>query len=323
MCVLQTDNSEKYKESSNTDKIEVSVIIVNWNSGNYLKKAVDSLYKNTKNLNFELIVIDNNSNICDESYNYIIKELSQYNNANIILNEKNLGFAKGNNIGIEIAKGKNILLLNPDTELKANTLKILFDYIEKNPNVGIVGPKVLNSDGNFQNSCLRGKPFPLDVFWDLSGVSKIFDKNEFLNKFSLHHLNKNEIHKISGLSGCCLMISRQLLNSIGKLDERFFLYFEETDFCWRAVLHGWDVVYNPNAVIVHQKGVTTRKKIFLANYYFIESMIKFAIKYHFKRYNTAQQLLLLIFICLNLPVRNIKSILNRAFKIYEKIIVFN
>ena len=251
------DNLLLYQETKKLI-IDVSIIIVDWNSGDYLKKTIESLYKWTNNINFEVIILDNNSNINNKSYKYLTNDIltAGYPNLKIIFNKKNLGFAKANNKGIDVSSGRHILLLNPDVILQNNIVKILCDYLDENPEVGMIGPKVLNLDGSFQSPCLRGEPNPKDVLFHLSGIAAQFSNNPKYNKFTLSYLDRDDTNStgVAGLSGCCMMVRREVINNIGKMDEQFFMYQEETDWCWRAYKAGWKLVYNPEAVIFHEKG---------------------------------------------------------------------
>ena len=288
-------------------QFDVSVIIVNWNSGDFLKKTVESLYETTQDINFELIVVDNNSDKTDQSYIFIDSKLNEYKNVRIILNDNNLGFARANNMAMDISSGNYILLLNPDVIIQNNMVKILHEHMKENAEVGMAGPKVLNPDNTFQAPCMRGEPYPLSVLLYLSGIGELFKNNPDFNKFSLIHLDNNCMQYVAGLSGCCMMISKKTIEEVGKMDEQFFLYQEETDWCWRVYKSGFKIVYNPEALIIHDKGATTRKKILKTNFVFCNSMMKFFKKHHFKNYNIFQQIFFLILIWGNFFVRYIKS----------------
>lgn len=276
------------KSSYNAENFDVSVIIVNWNAGKYLEETINSLRKNTQDISYEIILIDNNSFKNDESFVYLEK-LAQCENVTIIKSNENLGFAKANNRGMEIAKGKNILLLNPDVILHNNILKILSAYLDNNENVGMVGPKILNVDGSFQHSCLRGQPYPKDTLYHIVGLSKKYPDKECFNKFALLHLNIDEINKCGGLSGCCMMVKKSLYDEIGGMDENFFMYEEETDWCFRATKAGKKIIYNPNAVVTHYKGVTTNKIKIKSIWIFTQSMMKFFKKHFWNDYNIFQK----------------------------------
>lgn len=212
------------------DNFAVSIIIVNWNAGKYLQETIETLVDKSVGISYELIIIDNNSDKSDESYTYIEQVLSKWNNFTFIKSEENLGFAKANNIGMSISKGRNILILNPDVIFHNNILKILSDYLDENDDVGMIGPKVLSYDGSFQQPCLRGKPYPKDTLFHIIGLAKAFPKNEYFNGYALWHVNRNIINECWALSGCCMMLKKSLYEEIGGMDEQFFMYQEETDW---------------------------------------------------------------------------------------------
>lgn len=300
--------------NNSANNIDVSVIIVNWNAGNYLKQTINSLLEQTKELNYEVIVLDNLSNQSDISYKYMKEELELFDHVNVIFNDDNLGFAKANNKGMDIAKGRNILLLNPDVIVKNNMVKILSDYLDHHDDVAIIGPKVLNIDETFQTPCMRGEPYPIYVLAHLSGLAGIFKNNEKINKFALNHYNRDNIQTVAGLSGCCMMIKKSVIDLVGKMDEQFFMYQEETDWCWRIHNANWKLIYNPEAVIIHDRGATTKKRIFKSNYIFTLSMMKFFKKHHFKRYNLVQITFFTILIWSNLILKNIKTYISLLTK---------
>jgi GT2 family glycosyltransferase len=291
----------------------VTVIIVNWNSCDFLEETVTSLYSYTSDINYEIIILDNNSKPDNESYKFLKKIENSSPDIKVIFNNDNPGFAKANNTGIDMSSSKYVLLLNPDVLLKSNIVKILSDYMDENTEVGMAGPKVLNPDESFQSPCMRGEPNPLDVIFYLSGMGAKYNKSAKFNKFSLNHLDKDKIHHVVGLSGCCMMVRRELIEDVGKMDEQFFLYQEETDWCLRAYKAGYKIAYNPNAVIIHEKGATTRQKALKNNYIFCSSMMKFFKKHYFKNYNFLQKACFAILIWGNFFVRYFK-IIQTSFK---------
>ena len=269
--------------------VDVSVIIVNWNAGKYLKETIDSLQAKTADIAYEIILVDNNSYKGDESYKYIEEVLEHKENTLIIKSEENLGFARANNLAMSKAKGRNLLILNPDVVFHNNVIKILSNYLDENPNIGMAGPKVLNYDGSFQQPCLRGKPYPMDTLFHLVGLAKMFPKCKFLNGYALWHLNRDEINECGALSGCCMMVKKSLFDEIGGMDEQFFMYQEETDWGLRTMNAGKKIVYNPNAVVTHYQGVTTKKVKIKSVLIFTQSMEKFFKKHFWKKYNFIQK----------------------------------
>ncbi len=269
-------------------EFDVSVIMVNWNSGEYLEKTINSLYEKTKDITYEIIIIDNNSNKQDKSYLYL-DELSKLPNIRVIKSQENLGFAKANNYGMKIAKGRNFLILNPDVIFSNNVIKLLCDYLDGNEITGMAGPKVLNTDGSFQQPCLRGKPYPKDTLYHIIGLAKAFPKCKALNGYALWNLNRDEINECGALSGCCMMVKKSLYNEIGGMDEDFFMYQEETDWGLRTYKSGKNIIYYPNAVITHIGGVTTKNIKIKSNWIFTNSMLKFFKKHFWNKYNIIQK----------------------------------
>ena len=172
------------------EQFDVSVIIVNWNAGKYLQETIDSLYKYNSNISYEVILVDNASNTDEESYLYL-NELIKYNNVTIVRSEINLGFAKANNVGMNLAKGRNFFILNPDVLFEDNCLKICITALDQHNDVGMVGPNVLAPDRTFRQECMRGKPYPKDTLFHIVGLAKKFPNNEYFNGYTLLHLALN------------------------------------------------------------------------------------------------------------------------------------
>ena len=302
-------SDEIIKSNYTTDVFDVSVIIVNWNAGKYLEETVKSLQDNTKDIIYEIILVDNNSNKNEESYLYLEK-LIQFENITIIKSDLNLGFAKANNKGMHIAKGRNFLILNPDIIMHNNVVNILSKYLDINSDVGMVGPKIYDMNGNFQQNCMKGKPYPLDTLFHLIGLARAFPNCKFLNGYALRYLNRDEINECGALSGCCMMLKKTLFEQIGGMDEQFFMYQEETDWGLRTAEAGYKTIYNPNAVITHYQGVTTKKIKIKSIWIFTQSMMKFFKKHFWKNYNIFQKVFWIILIYGNFLLKYIKSILK-------------
>lgn len=227
------------------DKPLVSVIIVNWNGKNAVKKCLTSLFaQNYRNL--QVIVSDNNSK--DGSKEMI---RGNFRGVELIENDKNFGFAEGNNIALEKAKGEYVLLLNNDTEVTKNFLYYLVSTLEKRKDIGVVQPKILykgNSSYNNESINSIGAFFTPTGFLYYPGYGK---------RSNLPMYNKET--KIFSAYGACMLIRKKLVDKIGLFDPDFFLYFEETDFCLRVYLAGYKVIYVPRSLIYHRGGVSARK----------------------------------------------------------------
>ncbi|MBI4723070.1 MAG: glycosyltransferase family 2 protein [Candidatus Stahlbacteria bacterium] len=222
--------------------IKLSIIIVNWNVKHLLESCLASIYRFTKEIEFEIIVIDNNSP--DRSVEMI---KSKYPQVYLIENKENVGFAKASNQGIKVGKGDYFLLLNPDTIVHEESIDKMLNFILKRPDIGILGPKVLNPDQTIQLVCSGRVPTLSKVFlWQT--FFKI-DKN--LDGSNPWYFTPFTTTEIDWVSGVCMMIRKEVFKQIGLMDENIFAYFEDVDFCYRARLKGWKVYYFNEAKITH------------------------------------------------------------------------
>jgi GT2 family glycosyltransferase len=255
----------------------ISVIIVNYNTKDLLKNCLKSLEKHHCGLSLEIFIVDNGSS--DSSVDYL-KTLKNKNNIDyiVIFNGKNLGFAKACNQAIDYAKGKYVLLLNSDTLIKDNSLKLLYEFAEKHPKAGIVAPQLLNGNKSIQDSCYN---FPT-----LKNAIKEFifgEKGSFLKFYP--DTNKPVI--VEAVVGAAMLIPQKVINLIGKLDEKFFMYYEDIEYCKRIWQNGMKVYYLPSAQIIHLHGKSAQKSdkknsFKKSNDILIESSKKYngLIKYH-------------------------------------------
>jgi GT2 family glycosyltransferase len=259
-------------------KYDLSIIILNWNAKDLLKDCINSIYENTKDLNYEIIIVDNNSS--DGSCDMVKENFLHIENCDLIENKDNKGFASGNNQAIRIAKGNAILLLNPDTLINADVIKKTYECLVQDEKLGVTGCKVLNLDGTLQLACRRMAPRPKDAFFKLFGISKLFKSNKNLTRYNLTHVSEDEFLDVDSVSGCFLMIKREVIDRIGLLDETFFMYGEEMDWCMRAKKEGYIVRYCPVGTIIHYKGESSKKLGVKATYEFYRAMIIFYNKYN-------------------------------------------
>lgn len=255
--------------------MDVSVIIVSYNVKYFLFNCLHSVQKAMQQIQAEVWVIDNHSD--DGS----IEMVTQYFPfVNCIENKKNVGFSKANNQGIEKAKGKYVLLLNPDTIIEENTLKKCFDFMEAHPEAGGLGVKMIDGKGNFLPESKRGLPTPDVAFYKITGLSKLFPSSKKFNRYHLGNLNPNEIHEIEILSGAFMFLRMETLQKTGTLDEIFFMYGEDIDLSYRILKEGYKNFYFPLTSIIHYKGESTKKSSINYVLVFYRAMEIFA-KKHF------------------------------------------
>jgi len=228
---------------------DLSICIVTYQACQLLQECLESLFENT-DIDFEIIVVDNGST------DGVEKMLSvEYPTVKLIRNEKNLGFTRPMNQALSQAIGNFLLVLNPDTIILPRAMENMLDFMKNNSNVGICGPKVLNMDGTLQKSCRRGDSRPWAVISYFTGLSAIFPSSKFFSQYHMNYLDPDQNHPVDGVSGSCMMVHRQLLDQIGYLDEQFFAYQEDADYCLRARAAGWQVYYVPEAQIKHYGGL--------------------------------------------------------------------
>ncbi|MEK7264398.1 MAG: glycosyltransferase [Bacteroidota bacterium] len=256
--------------------MELSVIIVNYNVRIFLENALISIQKAMSGIDGEIFVVDNASN--DGSAEML---KNKFSSVHLIENEKNLGFAKANNLALKNTSGKFILLINPDTIVQEDTLSVMLNYFKENPNVGLGGCKVLNPDGTLQLACRRSFPSPWVAFTKIVGLSNIFPQTKIFGKYNLSYLSADEIQEVDAVSGSFMMLRREVYENIGGLDEDFFMYGEDLDWCYRIQKAGWKINYIPITQIIHYKGESTKRSSIDDIKYFYQSMQLF-VKKHFR-----------------------------------------
>jgi GT2 family glycosyltransferase len=262
------------------DKTTLSIIIVNYNAGHYLEKCLKSVYAETKQIPFDIWVVDNNSK--DESVSMVRRYFPP---VKLIENKENPGFARANNQAITKSVGDYILLLNPDTLIQKNAIEKTVKFMDEHPQTGIAGCKVLNEDGTLQLACRRSIPTPGVAFFRLTGLSKLFPNSKGMAKYNLTYLNPDQANEVDAVSGAFLMIRRTVVDNIGTLDEQFFMYGEELDWCLRTKKAGWNVMYYPDAKIIHYKGECSKTNRRKAAFEFYRSMYLFHKKHFADNYN--------------------------------------
>lgn len=229
--------------------IDLSVVIVSFNSKDFLVKCLDSLLKS--NLNIEIIVVDNASKDGTE------KVMEKYPNVKFIKNEQNLGFSKANNIGIKKTRGEYILFLNPDVEVGGNTIIYMLKFIQKQKDAGAATCKVILPNGKLDDSCHRGFPTPLNSFFHFSGLSKLFPKSRLFGGYNLEFLDLSVTHEIDALAGSFMLVRRKAGEEANWWDEDYFFYGEDLDFCYQLKQKKWKIYFVPQVKAIHYKGISS------------------------------------------------------------------
>ncbi len=243
--------------------IDLSIIIVSYNTKQFLLDSVQSVIKTTKNISYEIIIVDNNSRdgSVEAIRNFqfsIFNSQSNTKNKNfqIIKNGENLGFSKANNIGVGKAQGRYILFLNSDTIVYEKTLETMVRFMDNHKDCGIATCRVNLINGEIDDASHRGFPTPVRSLFYFSGLSKIFSNSLFFNGYHLGYRNLSKIHEIEACAGAFMIVRKEAGKDIGWFDKDYFFYGEDLDFCYKIKNKGWKIYYVPVVSILHYKGVS-------------------------------------------------------------------
>lgn len=278
--------------------IDLSIIIVNWNTKDLLARCLDSIFCHLPSATTEIIVVDNGST--DGSSDMVKKN---YPGVKLMAHDQNLGFARANNIGIKQSKGCYLCLLNSDTQVLDDCFDRMINYLENHPAIGILGPKILSPDLQVQRSCMA---FP--TLWNslcrALALDSLFPGSKRFGGYLMTYFAHDSIRQVDIINGCCWLVRRAALTRVGLLDEQFFMYGEDMDWCRRFHQAGWQVVFYPHAQIIHYGGASSAQ---LPVKFYIEmrrANLQYAQKYHSK--------IFYIFFLLNYWLYEIVRIIGRT-----------
>lgn len=229
--------------------LDLSICIVTHNTREMLRDCLESLYRAGDRASFEVLIVDNHSQ--DGTLELL---RTQYPQVQLTCLDHNAGYTLPMNLGLRAGKGRYLMQLNPDTLVSPGMLDALLAYMDAHPHVGIATPKVLNQDGSLQKQCRRSAARPWDVLTYFSGLSRLFPRSRTFAGYLMTYYGENEVHAAEAVSGSCMLIRRAVVEQIGYLDEAYFAYQEDTDFCFRARQAGWQVMYLPFTSIIHYGG---------------------------------------------------------------------
>lgn len=243
----QTSKGSSFSHWTNSAVLDI--IIVNYNSTDLLLRCLESVYDFIKKISLHVYVQDNNSRDGIDRVSLLFPQVV------LTRNSYNMGFARAVNRALEQGSAPHILILNPDAVLRDDSFGLLLQYMEENPDVGIVGPKILNDDGSVQGSA-RSFPTPFSALFGRNTLlTKWFPKNRMTLKNILTSRGQGRAPiEVEWVSGACMLVRRKALDDVGFMDERFFMYWEDADWCKRMWEMGWKVVYFPKASIIHYVG---------------------------------------------------------------------
>lgn len=258
--------------------MDLSIIIVNYRTYDLTRQTIISVLDTVKDIEYEIFVVDNHS--ADGSLEKLVEDFKDHALVKFIENEHNDGFAVANNLAFRKSSGDYILLLNSDVIVNRNTINESLNFIRANPNIGIVGCKVILPDGTLDKACRRSFPTFEVSFYRMSGLSKLFPNSKRFNRYNLSYLDDNGVYPVDCVVGAFMMIESQLMKRCGGLDESYFMYGEDIDLCYKTKELGYEVYYYGKYDITHYKGASGKNKRLL--YEFHKSMEIFYDK-HYKK----------------------------------------
>ena len=241
--------------------MDLSIIIVNFETYDLTKQCIESVIKNEHPFDYDIYVVDNAST--DGS----IEKLQQFFHheaenglIKFILNDENKGFAHANNVALKQTSSDYVLLLNSDTIIIDNCLEESLKYMDSHDDVGALGCKVVLPDNSLDKACRRSFPDFNVSFYKMIGLSRLFPGSKRFGRYNLTYLDENETYEVDSIVGAFMMVRQKTIDEVGLLDEIFFMYGEDIDWCYRIKAHNWKIVYFSDAKIVHYKGASYSKK---------------------------------------------------------------
>jgi GT2 family glycosyltransferase/lipopolysaccharide/colanic/teichoic acid biosynthesis glycosyltransferase len=258
---------------------KLSIVIVNYNVQDFLMQTLESIQRAVINISHEIFVVDNAS--VDGSVEMV---KNRFPGVNLIENRINKGFASANNQAMKNSSGEFIILINPDTVVQEDTFTRLIEFMNDHPDAGVATCKILNPDGSFSVDSRHSIPTPMTAFWKQIGFHRLFPKSRIFARYNLTYLNEDEIYPVDAISGSFMFIRRSAFEQVGYLDEDYFMYCEDVDYCYRITRSGWKVYYAPVSDIIHYKGESTKKDNLDYVLNFNKSLYLFYKKHFHKKY---------------------------------------
>jgi GT2 family glycosyltransferase len=299
---------------------DLSVIIVNWNTKELLLNCIESLYRTIKGLSFEIFVVDNGSK--DGSVNSVRKAFPEIE---LIQNQRNLGFARANNEALRKRKGQYALLSNTDVILKDGAIETLAEFMDRNPDVGIAGGQLINGDGSKQNSFDNFPSLATEV------LNKSLLRILFPTRYPSKRVSYSSPIDVQSVIGACMIVRSQAIREVGLLDEDYFFFMEETDWCYRMKRRGWHVCYVPRAEIIHLQGRTANLVKDRAKIEYYRSLYLFFKKHKGRAQSTILRSFLFFRFCVDFLLTLFSSLLTgfrrerlkRKLNVYARLIYWH
>lgn len=288
---------------TDTPRPDVSVIIVSWNVANLLRDCLNSIYENSPDVSLEVIVVDSASG--DDTVQMVKTHFPQ---VMLSAQSENVGFTRGNNIGLEMARGRYVFLLNPDTVILGDAIGQMVAYLDAHPQVGIIGPHTLNTDMTHQSTRRR---FPTigTAFFESTWLQQ-YAPRTLLDRYYVCDIPDDATADVDWVQGSALMARREVYEEIGGLDTRYIMFWEELDWCKRAKLAGWGVVYLGTSKIIHHGGKSTEQAGARKHIHFQQSKLRYYKKFFGGGFAVLLRLFLLWNYAWQIGIEGLKALLG-------------
>jgi len=279
----------RWNQEGSVRVVDLGIVIVNYNTREDLGRCLDSIAASTEHYTRRVVVVDNNST---DSSPELVRQAYPW--VELITSAHNGGYAYANNLGLRrlgygqsfalVALPRYALLLNPDTVLPPEALDALVAYMEEHADIGVIGPRLVRRDGTLDRACRRSFPTPAVSFYHMIGLARLFPRSERFGRYNMTFLDEMVETDVDAVVGAFMLIRSEALEQAGLLDERFFMYGEDLDLCFRIKAHGWRVHYHPDVTVLHVKGAASRQNTAQATAAFYDAMKIFHDKHYRARY---------------------------------------
>lgn len=291
--------------------VAASLIVVSWNTNNILRNTLKSIYDHHHKYTFEVIVIDNAST--DSSTEMVESDFPE---AILLKNTDNVGYSKACNQGIALAKGRYILLMNSDVTIKNDGISKILEFAERNPDASIFGSRVLKPDGTLQQSCFMFPSLLNIMLWGTC-LYKLFPNSKFFGREDMTWWDANDEREVDVIKGCFLLVRQKHIPKVGLLDEDYFMFAEETDWCYRFKKAGFKIMFTPTAEITHVGGESTKQREFQMKLQLYKSKLLFIKKHKGHIQYVVGYFLVGVFLFLRIPFKFTSLLLSKYQLSYE------
>jgi GT2 family glycosyltransferase len=248
-------SANQKKELPGSPAVDLSVIIVSFNTRQLLQDCLASVFRTRGDLRLEIFVVDNASS--DGSVEMV---RAQFPEVILLANQVNVGYSTANNQALRVCRGAHILLLNSDTVVKPDVFQKCTAFMQQDPTIGALSCKVVLPSGELDLACRRSVPTPMVAFWRFSGLYQLFPKSRTFGQYNLTYLDEDETYEVGAIMGAFTLLSRECFLEVGLLDESFFMYGEDLDWCYRIHKAGFKIMYYPEVQIMHYKGASSKRR---------------------------------------------------------------